>query len=693
MSVNTKISESFLKFGKSVLNLAEVIKKTPGILSYFVAGEKKDLHNIPKLNNKNFKFYVGETKKYEKDQFYSEEFYIGAIANLIDLLEKDGTLDIEVGADVSKIMNENGEVTNSMTTQEQIEFIREIIRKNFKKFESKINLINTSKRHPELFNELEKKGLDGLESNIASLELGDNFKSLDIAKLLYKACKKDEKIFNIIKGTRPEKVKESDSEKPKYYSLVEIAFRLTDYINGITIQGGERRQERYDIIIRAIINGDFNNIPSIKKIYDFLQTKQNLGIFDSLHFNKKAFEKELEKIGKIKRIGKLIGAISLAVSIILGLHTAGIHLNKQKQTEDLNNRKKTLISQALEKTSLTQYYGLLGFQEYTTDDQKYERINDLGSKLANLFIQKYGKGNIMGEELQLFFISKMIENNKYSFNKIDYGDTDFLKFIDEILEKPINKATLVSFGFNVDNNYGEYATYKEDFLNTYKSDIELDLDKSEVKKIGEYIARDGNPSDIALYKKDGKRYIVARNYSNGKYSFEKARVVSLDFLGTPFNHFSILLINTGNSLGIGFSHFEEKIIKLLVDKVISGESNIRDIKNWNLIDKINFLYKNFPDKFGFDLKEVLNDTINMPQEIVDEIIQNKKKIFFTKVGMYKFDKKSNTEYSIFIYEFKNKKYIISDLGDSNNGELLKLYGSKYNIEGGKEFASKLSKLL
>jgi hypothetical protein len=44
-----------------------------------------------------------------------------------------------------------------MTTQEQIEFIREIIRKNFKKFESKINLINTSKRHPELFNELEKK--------------------------------------------------------------------------------------------------------------------------------------------------------------------------------------------------------------------------------------------------------------------------------------------------------------------------------------------------------------------------------------------------------------------------------------------------------------------------------------------------------------------------------------------------------
>jgi hypothetical protein len=347
----------------------------------------------------------------------------------------------------------------------------------------------------------------------------------------------------------------------------------------------------------------------------------------------------------------------------------------------------------LEKTSLTQYYWLLWFQEYTTDDQKYERINDLWSKLANLFIQKYWKWNIMWEELQLFFISKMIENNKYSFNKIDYWDTDFLKFIDEILEKPINKATLVSFWFNVDNNYWEYATYKEDFLNTYKSDIELDLDKSEVKKIWEYIARDWNPSDIALYKKDWKRYIVARNYSNGKYSFEKARVVSLDFLWTPFNHFSILLINTWNSLWIGFSHFEEKIIKLLVDKVISWESNIRDIKNWNLIDKINFLYKNFPDKFGFDLKEVLNDTINMPQEIVDEIIQNKKKIFFTKVWMYKFDKKSNTEYSIFIYEFKNKKYIISDLWDSNNWELLKLYWSKYNIEWWKEFASKLSKLL
>jgi hypothetical protein len=44
-----------------------------------------------------------------------------------------------------------------MTTEEQIEFIRGIVRKKFKKFDKRINIIDTSKSHIELFQELEEK--------------------------------------------------------------------------------------------------------------------------------------------------------------------------------------------------------------------------------------------------------------------------------------------------------------------------------------------------------------------------------------------------------------------------------------------------------------------------------------------------------------------------------------------------------
>ncbi len=691
MSVNSKISDSFLKIWKSVLNLAEVIKKTPGILTYFINWEKKDLKDISKLNNKNFKFYVWETKKYEKDQFYSENFYIWAIANLIDLLENGWSLDIEVWADVSKIMNENWEVSNSMTTQEQIEFIREIIRKNFKKFENKINIINTSKRHPELFQELEQNWLDWLNSDKNELELWEKFKSLDIAKLLYGACKENEIFFNKIKWTRPEKIKENDLEKPKYYSIIEIAFRFTDYINWINIHGWERRQERYDVIIRWIINWDYNHIPTIKKIYNFLQTRQNLWTFGSLHFNKKIFEKELEETKKIKKwkIINLIWMVSLSVWFIL----TWVSDCKQKKVYCISERQKSLILDILHWVSLTQYIWWVWNQEYTTEDQKNERINYLWEKLVGLFIRRYWEWDFEVEKLQLFFILKIIELKEYSFNEMNYWDKLYLRLIDEILDDSINKTKLVSYWFNVDNNYWKYIEYKEDFSNTYKSDIELELDESDVKKIWEYMSKDWTPSDIALYKKDWKKYIVARNYSYGKYSFEKAKVVSLDFLWTPFNYFSTLLMKTWSSIWDDFYHLDEQIIKFLVDKVISWETNVKDIKNWNLIDKIDFLYKNFPDKFSFDLKEVLNNTINMPQVLVDEIVKNKMSLFFTKVWIYTLDEKDKLEYSVYVYEYKQKRYFILDMWWDNFWESLKIYLNESRFSDWKEFAKKLLKLL
>jgi len=44
-----------------------------------------------------------------------------------------------------------------MTTEEQITFIENIIKKRFKKYKEKINIINTSTRHSVLFDTIEKQ--------------------------------------------------------------------------------------------------------------------------------------------------------------------------------------------------------------------------------------------------------------------------------------------------------------------------------------------------------------------------------------------------------------------------------------------------------------------------------------------------------------------------------------------------------
>lgn len=689
MWLNTRISDSFSNFWKYVLNLAEVIKKTPGVLSYFVNWEKKDLNDIPELGSENFKFYVWETRAQEKNQFYSEDFYIWAIVNIIELLKKGWTLDIEVWADVSKIMNWKSEDKNDMTTEEQIEFIRDIIRKKFKKYEKKINIIDTSKRHPELFSWLEKDWLDWLEDNLGEVELWDNFNSLDIAKLLYQGCKEDEKFFNKIKWTRPEKVKENGWEKSKYYSLVEIAFRLSDYINWINIHGWERRQEKYDIIIIAIINWNYNYIDSLKKIHDFIKSKQEIKIFNSLHFNRKIFEKEWEEIKKVKgkKIINLIWMVSLSVWFIL----TWVSDIKQQKVYNISDRQKPLVLDTLHWVSLTEHYWSIWSVEYNNDEESFERIQYLWKKLSNLFIKKYWEWDFEWEELQLFFVSKMIELKECAFNEINYWDEMYLRLIDEILDNPINKSKLLSFWFNVDNNYWKYSKYKENFSNTYNSDFIFEVDESEVEKIWEYINKEWNTSEIALYKKDWIKYIVSRGYYKIKYNFEDAKNVSFDFLWTPFNYFVFDLCWIWYSLWYDLYNSKDKITKLLIDKVNTWDTKIDEIKKWTLDEKIVFLYKNFSSKL--DLKKILNDTINLPNELTREIVKNKSNLFFTKIWTCILDKKSDIESTVYVYEYKNIQYFILDIWWDKFWESLKLYLWEYRIKEWKEFSERLLKLL
>lgn len=93
------------------------------------------------------------------------------------------------------------------------------------------------------------------------------------------------------------------------------------------------------------------------------------------------------------------------------------------------------------------------------------------------------------------------------------------------------------------------------------------------------------------------------------------------------------------------------------------------------------------------MREVLNDTINMPAEIMSEIKENRLNLFYTYIWKYKLDEKNNIESGVYVYEYKQKKYFIMDTSWNKYWESLKLYLSEYNINEWKEFSKSLLKLL
>jgi hypothetical protein len=54
--------------------------------------------------------------------------------------------------------------------------------------------------------------------------------SLDIAKYLYRVCKINPAFFERIKEIKPEKAKSN------FYPVIEMALRMSDFLNGVSIQ-------------------------------------------------------------------------------------------------------------------------------------------------------------------------------------------------------------------------------------------------------------------------------------------------------------------------------------------------------------------------------------------------------------------------------------------------------------------------
>lgn len=475
-----------------ITNMWELFRKTPGVISYYKNWDEQNINNLPNLAENNFKFYVWQTIRYSENQFYSPDFYIWAIDNLLKNTSINSKIIIEVWTELKHIINDdNVRDDNKMTTDEQIAFINNIIQNYFKNYSHRIIVNDLSKSHIELFTNLEKKGIKW-DSNDIDLNIS-TFNSNDLYNLLYQASLLDHKFFNTVSKTRPSRLKESENESIKYYWLAEIAFRITDYIKWINIQWWERRQNIYDTIIRDIISWWYNKILPIKKIYDFMQDNHINKSFDTLHFNKKKFEKEQDRLNWIKKIKNYISWVSLAVSLVIGWWIWWATYIKNSQESEMQWKIDNAIVELSPKMpdfvdNTDNFMRLEGWLKY--DKLSFSKYSS--EELAKRFISIYWEWQETGYKFIQLLILESMKDSKDFFSSHKYliPSSWYDDFLKEKLIKNF-KSILILKWYNIDNYLWEFEKYKE--IMEYTSEV----NENDTKSIS---FNNYSVKDIKLYK-------------------------------------------------------------------------------------------------------------------------------------------------------------------------------------------------
>lgn len=546
------IADNFKWVWEYILSVGEQFRKTPGVFSYYKNWAEQDINSIPKLDENNFKFYVWQTLKFSDNQFYSDEFYIWAIENLLKNTSKDSIILIDVWAELKHIINDDWvSDENRMTTTEQVSYIRNIVKRYFPKDQNRIRINSISETHKELFAKLIESWVYWNNEN-TQLKI-NNFNSLDIYNLLYEAIENDSAFFTRIQSTRPTRLKEQDNENSKYYPLVEIAFRITDYINWVYIQWWERRQNIYDVIIRDILSGWYNHIDSIKKIYDFIKFNDIENGFDSIHFNKKKFEKEQERQKWLKKIRNYIWWVSLAISLILWWWVLWAWYVKNQEQQKLQGKIDSAISelsiQMPEFIDTTDSW-MRSWGWFKYDKLSFSKFNS--EELAKRFISIYWNWDEQWYQFIQLLILETMKSSKNFFDKHHYllsssWYDDFLK--SEFIKN--NKLILLSKWFNLDTYLWEYEKYKGILEDTSS------LTEEEIKEVNfwKYLVKDKklyksyyseydlwfidcinsvtplvSVENICRWLKNKTRLLVAKKTYETDYSLEEWKKISQELL-------------------------------------------------------------------------------------------------------------------------------------------------------------------
>ena len=254
-------------------------------VTHYVDREKQEKNNLI-INWDTTRRYIGKIFKdpdKRSKKYYSDDFMIWSLKYLFEKTPSNWTVIVQIGPELSELMNWPEDVEDAMTQEEQKLYVQHIFDKyvnsgKIKKYKKKLKIVSFEENHKVLFSNLRdgKKEWDCLrdfKSKECPIILEDRINSFDIARYLHWVCHHNKAFFELIKGTKVKWVAKTDTNNPEYYWLIEIACRLQEFIQeGVYIQWWGVRQQNYDNIIRDIVHWS-DKFPELKWLTNICQNK------------------------------------------------------------------------------------------------------------------------------------------------------------------------------------------------------------------------------------------------------------------------------------------------------------------------------------------------------------------------------------------------------------------------------------
>jgi len=407
-------------------------------LTYTIDGKKTNIDNIT-IDPESFRIYIGAMDK-KHQETYTDELIIGMIHYLMQVEKLEHTT-IVLGTPVSKIFNDD---PNKMTIEMQKSHLESLIKKNFWRRTLKKVTIQSIDReeHQNVFHlikEWYRQSINEPELNVLN--------STELWKYLYRLYANNKDFAHDIQKTKPQELQ--NSVQADLYGITEIAIRLTDFLQGITLQWGVKRQEKYDKIITNLLNPYYPNYEECKQLRNIIK-RQEPAHFRTLYFDTNKTHNVVEKTEKAKQTkSKMRNVILLTWSLLLATISWWVSTSKYlsyKHIKKIEQTTENSIEQMLEWVTIMES-SMYHSTELKTLEAKKKFIYDIIDKLCIAYIELYNNTeepndkemaiikNIVTDELlrdeqyqifsngmytsyyvQEFLMNNVIKKHKNSFN-------------------------------------------------------------------------------------------------------------------------------------------------------------------------------------------------------------------------------------------------------------------------------------
>lgn len=547
--INNELGKLVYFAKNNLQKLQDVLDYEPKYFSQKINFEKTSQEVISNNPDEIIHIYLGKIAKDERlreGSIYNDNFILWIIEEVLERAEYENKLEIHLGPDVSRYFNGNKDVERYMNIDEEIEYIKTLlaskkIKKKYRKRASRIvykDLCDTkeSGEHHKLFSALEDSWMDEIYKDIKPVINTQNINSLTLSQYLWRVYNHNSKFKQQIRNIVPKRLK-TWNQSVYLYPIVEIAIRLTDFLQGNHIQWWANKQYDYDRVVNMILfNEDLKSqLPELSELQNILKQYNEYGNFQTFYFNTKGFaehQKEKTKSSKLK------SKIRTTALVIAGLFTA-FWSWRYFTLKSIRQEKQDEITEIFKNTMIN-------------SDVPLEEIDKKTNTIYNIFNEIYGEQPWHEKEFKALIKSVIME---YENDETWKYDVDFYSaHPDHFYAKPkyfIEKAIVSKYAILLKER--NYELIKNKRLWGHEVELVNSLEKLEQsgnistkKNVGDRVMMwwyetldvigtiDNNEfSEYTIAKRKGDNYVLtSKDYYNneGVFSLETTKETILLYI-------------------------------------------------------------------------------------------------------------------------------------------------------------------